>query len=265
MSQRLEREQFKREHRQSVKGRFSHFDKKKHRLIRIIFISFLLFFLVMYQVIRNYLDWRIDPDVCIYDLSFSMTNSINMYLNLNPNLNKFLIIYTSALMDIMTLTHLVVWVRSWHSFKFFCNVFFFYGFRQTVQNFFIMDRPFGYTWCNPGWPSLVVPYHDINDFYYSGHVGVCSMFLALDVSERSKLGILSLFAMVNMWFTLTVVRTHYFIDLVTGLLLAHYSYYLGEKMTYIFDVLMVGLSGKKRNLMHHTPCPSCGWSNPDVS
>jgi len=128
-----------------------------------------------------------------------------------------------------------------------------------------MDRPFGYTWCNPGWPSLVVPYHDINDFYYSGHVGVCSMFLALDVSERSKLGILSLFAMVNMWFTLTVVRTHYFIDLVTGLLLAHYSYYLGEKMTYIFDVLMVGLSGKKRNLMHHTPCPSCGWSNPDVS
>jgi len=40
-----------------------------------------------------------------------------------------------------------------------------------------MGRPSGFAWFNPGMPALTVPYHDTNDFYYSGHIGSSFMYL----------------------------------------------------------------------------------------
>jgi len=34
-----------------------------------------------------------------------------------------------------------------------------------------MEKPSGYIWHYPGFPSLVVPYAATNDFFFSGHVG----------------------------------------------------------------------------------------------
>lgn len=33
-----------------------------------------------------------------------------------------------------------------------------------------MEKPSGYIWEYPGFPSLVVPYGATNDFFFSGHV-----------------------------------------------------------------------------------------------
>ena len=34
-----------------------------------------------------------------------------------------------------------------------------------------MGRLPGRVYNDPGIPALTVPYHDVNDYYYSGHVG----------------------------------------------------------------------------------------------
>jgi hypothetical protein len=40
-----------------------------------------------------------------------------------------------------------------------------------------MGRPKGFAWFDPGMPALTVPYHDTNDFYYSGHVGTSTIYM----------------------------------------------------------------------------------------
>lgn len=42
-----------------------------------------------------------------------------------------------------------------------------------------MTRLDGFIYGNPGLFSITVPYHDTNDFFYSGHVGTC-LLIALE-------------------------------------------------------------------------------------
>jgi hypothetical protein len=41
-----------------------------------------------------------------------------------------------------------------------------------------MGRIEGFAWFDPGFPSLTIPYHDTNDFFWSGHIGTCFMYSA---------------------------------------------------------------------------------------
>ena len=63
---------------------------------------------------------------------------------------------------------------------------------------------------------------------------------------------------------MTLVRTHYIIDLVGGLLVANYVFILAEKASYFSDVKMIGISAKKRGRNYFKPCYTCGWSNKNV-
>ena len=72
-------------------------------------------------------------------------------------------------------------------------------------------------------------YFDISDFYWSGHVGLC--FLV--ISEWGALGWykmmwLSVFIAFNEYLMLTLTRTHYVIDIITGILIARVFIRTGE-------------------------------------
>lgn len=98
----------------------------------------------------------------------------------------------------MGLSHL--WYYYWHqkSGKYLLALGVFYGMRAVVQNNFIMGRVEGYAWWNPEFLSIIVPYHDVNDFYYSGHIGFSTIHLLQDVAERNlPLGFVSLFIWIN--------------------------------------------------------------------
>ena len=45
------------------------------------------------------------------------------------------------------------------------------------MNHFLMGRMKGFVWFDPGTPALTVPYHDTNDFFWSGHVGTSTLYL----------------------------------------------------------------------------------------
>lgn len=58
-----------------------------------------------------------------------------------------------------------------------------------------------------------------------------------------------------------LVRTHYVIDMVTGLIFSHYMFIWAEKVTFVVDVLLMKIPGKKRGRRNFKPCKHCGWSN----
>jgi len=60
---------------------------------------------------------------------------------------------------------------------------------------------------------------------------------------------------------MTMVRTHYSIDLWTGLIFAHFFFILAERVSFFFDVLVLGLPDKKRKRNFFKFCKCCGWSN----
>lgn len=60
---------------------------------------------------------------------------------------------------------------------------------------------------------------------------------------------------------MTLVRTHYVIDLWSGLFIAHYFHIWAEKACWIADVKALGIPDKKRKRNFFKPCKCCGWSN----
>ena len=62
-----------------------------------------------------------------------------------------------------------------------------------------------------------------------------------------------------------LLRTHYIIDLITGLLLGHLAMINAEWLSYIIDVKLLGWSAKKRNHKFHKTCLKCGWNNHNIS
>lgn len=104
-----------------------------------------------------------------------------------------------------------------------------------------MGRPIGFLWFYPGFPSVAIAYHDTSDFYFSGHVGNCTMFLVeVWALGEKKVAMLVLFILLNEWYALTLLRTHYVIDMVTGLVLASLVHRISEHITFIYDVKICG-------------------------
>jgi hypothetical protein len=128
-----------------------------------------------------------------------------------------------------------------------------------------MSRKDNFLFRYPGFPSLSIPYHDSNDFYYSGHVGTCFVLVLEARAKRwYRLSWMCFFIMLNQWSMLMLVRAHYIIDMVTSLAVAHYMHMLAEKVSYLVDVLWMRQHLTKPDLRERynwKPCRECGWSN----
>lgn len=125
-----------------------------------------------------------------------------------------------------------------------------------------MTRLEGFTFFYPGLYSVTVPYHDVNDFFYSGHVGTCLLIcLEYRAAKYYKMSYFIFFILVNQWLMLCLVRTHYIIDLVTGVIFANYMFQWAERVSYVQDVLILGIPSKHRMRKYFKPCKCCGWAN----
>jgi hypothetical protein len=128
-----------------------------------------------------------------------------------------------------------------------------------------MTRLDGFLFRYPGFPSLTVPYHDSNDFFYSGHVGTC-FILVLEARTKGwyRLSWFCFFVMCNQWIMMMLIRTHYVIDMVTGVIIAHYLHILAERLSFLVDVKIMRqhlTKGEPRERYYFKPCKACGWSN----
>lgn len=64
-----------------------------------------------------------------------------------------------------------------------------------------LDRLYYY----PGFPSISTAYFGVNDFYYSGHVGLCTILMyEMIASKENKLFPLNLFVLAYEWIGMTL-------------------------------------------------------------
>ena len=125
-----------------------------------------------------------------------------------------------------------------------------------------MGRPDGFLWSYPGIQAIAVPYFDTNDFFYSGHIGTCFLVvLEYRAAKWYKMSYITLFILINQWILMTFVRTHYIIDLITGLFMANYMFMNAEWVSFFLDVKFLGCSSNTRFFHYYKPCDYCGWSN----
>ena len=123
-----------------------------------------------------------------------------------------------------------------------------------------MRYPDGYLWDFPGIYSLTVPYGTTNDFFYSGHIGCCMLcYCEFKACKWDKFAWFSLFTLVFQGALMICLRGHYVIDLVSGVVFAHYFWLLAERYSYLIDVLIFRIPFKKRFPVFSTSCERCQY------
>jgi hypothetical protein len=65
------------------------------------------------------------------------------------------------------------WTRYSSSYRLILASAMFYVTRSVCQSLIVIEYPEGYNWGYPGFFSFSIPYGETNDFFYSGHVGIC--------------------------------------------------------------------------------------------
>lgn len=156
-------------------------------------------------------------------------------------------IYSSALMDFIQLSGIAHYLIKFKTNRGIVAFAFFMIPRSWIQSHFLMGRQKGFLWYDPGVLALTVPYHDTNDFYYSGHIGTATLYMhEFFVHECHIMGGIALINYINCWFLMIFLRTHYVIDLITGFIIALWCLNVGEMISYPLDVKIAGWDSKER-------------------
>ena len=154
---------------------------------------------------------------CMWDGLHWWTESANLYFQEHSTERDAIVIATSLIIDTLLFNfayRYTLWGCTWRPFVF---VMLFYGFRTFCQAIFLMRYPDGLTWSYPGFPSVVVPYVNSSDFFFSGHLGILT-FLLLE-NRESKDTLMTWVSVVSIAFEfwmMVVLRAHYTIDLISG-------------------------------------------------
>ena len=85
--------------------------------------------------------------------------------------------------------------------------------------------PKGNIWQYPGFPSLIIPYGESNDFFWSGHCGFL-MIVTLEWYENRRRVMVFITVLINIYigFVMVVFRIHYTVDIIIGVAMGHYFY-----------------------------------------
>ena len=182
---------------------------------------------------------------CLQDKAFEITAGMNKYLSENTVPRHLLIALSSFCVDFVILFMSFNWVVYGRSWRVVFSLGVFYMFRGCVQNLFQMKFPEGYLWEYPSFPSLTVSYLKTNDFFFSGHVGF-PIIIAMECHNLGKKFMMGFCLVTCLFeaFTMTVTRGHYVIDLITGVIVAHYVYMNVEKYIHLVDNSVIGMRKK---------------------
>jgi hypothetical protein len=109
-----------------------------------------------------------------------------------------------------------------------------------------MKYPEGYLWEYPGFPSITVSYLKTNDFFFSGHVGL-PILLGLEFKyiKHYYMFLFCLFTCAFEAFTMIAMRGHYSIDIIAGVIFAHYTYILVSQYIQYLDDSCVSMQSSK--------------------
>jgi hypothetical protein len=170
------------------------------------------------------------------DKTFEWTTPINQWLNDSKTALHIILIFSSLCMDITAMSMFIYWVCWGKSWRIFIATSSFYAFRAFIQSIYQVGYPDGFLWEYPGFPSIAVCYKKTNDFFFSGHAGL-PILTMLEWRNEGKtwMMVFSIFTVVIESSMMIFARAHYIIDLLSGMIFAHYIFRTVSDYVHIID------------------------------
>jgi len=160
-----------------------------------VFLAVALYAFLVINAMFNMVSPEYTPE-CIKDKAQDAILPITQFLAENILYRNALIIVASLMLDICAFTLAMRFVFYDKNYKMGLSALSFYIFRGIIQSIFFMKYPSHYLWGDPGVFSVTVPYAPANDFFYSGHVGICT--ICLIHFKRSGLKFMTPFAFITL-------------------------------------------------------------------
>ncbi len=178
-----------------------------------IFLSFL--FLVSLNTNIGFLNDPIPTFQCVYDLLLKIFVPVNRYFQ--SDARDYLLIFSSMLIDFSLLTTAAVWVFQGKTWAFPTYMAIFYAFRAVIQQIYQFPFPPDYNFYYPGFPSIAVPYSRMNDFFFSGHIGL-PILCGRELKNHGYylMFYITIFSSCFEAFTMLALSGHYTVDLIMG-------------------------------------------------
>jgi hypothetical protein len=172
--------------------------------------------LVIWFYTQGLIGARPAPAQGIGDGLHQLTANWNAYLLVHATAANALLIFSSALIDLLALFLLLRWLFGL-SVRPFLGLFLLMLMRQIVQAFCALPPPPNMIWHYPGFPSLLVTYSVAGDFFFSGHTAI-AVFAATEIARLKKhwLTVLAIFIALFEIAAVIVLRAHYTMDVVAG-------------------------------------------------
>lgn len=212
--------------------------KNSSIIIKLIICSSTFILWIIYRIATSSI---IEPDLN-YEYCFNdrlLTNylyPITIKLSQNLQIRDLILISGSNLLDLLMLYKVVMFVKIGDSWKIVTNLLLFYGVRSIVQNVFALDYYHTYLFLEAPFPSIFVPVFRATDFFYSGHCGI-TLIAALQFRDwgYKKFYFFGLFISIWEGIVMTILRTHYSIDIIFGWLISHYCLWWSNLLSDVLD------------------------------
>jgi membrane-associated phospholipid phosphatase len=151
---------------------------------------------------------------------FILTRRVNEFLHTHPDWANGLLIFTSAVIDVLGIGMLLFSIFG-STMRPFIGLLVLFGLRQLMQAICVLPTPEGMIWRYPGFPSLLVTYSVANDFFFSGHTAI-AVFGATQIARIPRRGMLTLGIAIAVLecATVIVLRAHYTMDVYAGAITA---------------------------------------------
>ena len=206
-------------------------DQLKNTSQKIFFISKIAIVISIYIVLIVNNEYNFTKPVynnaseCMNDHLYNQLATINQFLRDNEQLKNAIIITAGLIMDFLFMMICIRFICFHKNCRLVATLLAFYLIKGIIQNLFTFATPNDQLWGFPGVNSLVVSYYPINGFIYSNHVGGCLIsFLEFRKDGCYILKKVAFLAIFMEAFVLIVTRAHYSIEIIGGLVFAHYLY-----------------------------------------
>lgn len=156
------------------------------------------------------------PDNKIGDSIHGWTDPLHDYLISHPRAGSALLITSSAVVDIMGVSLLVLSIFG-KSVRPFLGLLMLFALRQICQGLCALPAPDEMIWHKTTVPTLLVTYGVSTDLFFSGHTGLAVLgALELARTKKRELMILGFAIALFEAATVLILRAHYTMDVFTG-------------------------------------------------
>lgn len=199
---------------------------EKNRKIKFTIVFAIGILWILYRVLYLRPDEGLkDFRYCFKDIVLTdYVKFITDYLSQNLDHRDYLLIFGSKLLDMVLPTYMIYFMFKGDSWLAIWIMALFYNIRgPLIQNLSGLEYYDTYLFDNPGFYSFSVPYYRAADFFFSGHAG-CAIACSFQYRKWGKTWISNFAIFVGFveGAVMILLRTHYVIDVIFGLIAGHY-------------------------------------------